>query len=338
MDKEKILNDLRVAVNSGLISKNEVTSAIGLPKIDNANSGNSIIRRFGVSEILYFIGGIIVLIGLIILVAQNWMTMSYGTRVLATFGTGVAFFLGSLALSKTNTLGKLDNVFYILSAILTSFGYFVMFEKFITEANMNLFTILIPFLLLLQFGLTQFFTKKDVFTLFNAVFGTWLFFSITNVMISNSINRFGQNFDLYRVILVGFSYLSFGYFLQIRQRPFSSFFDIFGILGVLGASFALNVMTGSSIFGGSSTAPAIWSGLFPLILLATLFGSVYLKKSAFLFIGMLFLVAYLIRITAQYFSNITGWPIALIFIGIVIIGLGYLAIYINKKYIKSATI
>jgi uncharacterized membrane protein YczE len=53
---------------------------------------------------------------------------------------------------------------------------------------------------------------------------------------------------------------------------------------------------------------------------------------------MLFLVAYLIRITAQYFSNITGWPIALIFIGIVIIGLGYLAIYINKKYIKSAVI
>ena len=49
-------------------------------------------------------------------------------------------------------------------------------------------------------------------------------------------------------------------------------------------------------------------------------------------------MAYLVKITAQYFSSAKGWPIALMLIGIIIIGLGYLAIYINKKYIKSSMV
>jgi len=340
MDKEKILNELKWALGNGLVSKTEVSNITGETNTTANIPSTSVVRRLGISEIFYLIGGIIVLIGLIILVAQNWVTMSYGVKVLTTLGVGIAFFVGAVALTQTKVLGKLNDIFFVLSAILMAIGYFVTFERFIKPTNINVFLILVPFLLLLQFGITQFITKKNVFTLFNAVFGTWLFFSLTNTMISNSNNNFGINFHLYRVILVGISYLFFGYYLQMKQRPFTSYFDGFGVLGILGASFALNIMTGTRSFlsGGAPQAPAIWSVLFPLILIAVLFGSVYLKKTSFLTFGTLFLVAYLIRITAQYFSDITGWPIALIFMGIVVMGLGYLAIYVNKKYIKSSMV
>lgn len=338
MDKIKLLNDLKEAVNNGTLTRGEVDSVLGFQPIVSEPQKNSLIRRLGISEIFYLIGGIIVLIGLVVLVAQNWMAMSYSLRVFSTFGAGVAFFIGAVALTKNRFLGKLDDVFYILSAILTAIGYSVIFMKFINQNNVNVFLILVPLFLLIQYGITQFFTKKNTFTLFNAVFGTWLFFTLTNVIISNSASVFGLNFHLYRVMLVGISYLLFGYFLQSKQRPFASFFDFFGILGILGPSFALNVMAGikvsSSFISGSSNAPAVWLFLYPVLVVATLFASIYLKKTSFLTFGTIFLVAYLIRITAQYFSNVIGWPIALIFMGIVVIGLGYLAVYINKKYIK----
>ncbi len=335
MDKDKILSELKLAVGSGLISKSEVNNIVGDTRVIETSS---VVKRLGISEIFYLIGGIIVLIGLIILVAQNWMTMSYGVKVLTTLGVGIAFFIGAIALTQTKVLGKLNDIFFILSAILMAFGYFVTFQKFVGPTNENIFLILVPFLLLLQFGIAQFVTKKNVFTLFNAVFGTWLFFSITNTMISNSSNNFGVNFNLYRVLLVGISYLFFGYYLQLRQRPFSSYFDGFGVLGILGASFALNIMTGSNFLGLNTSASALWSVLFPLILVAVLFGSVYFKKTSFLTFGTIFLVAYLIKITAQYFADVTGWPVALIFMGIVVMGLGYLAIYVNRKYIKSSMV
>lgn len=341
MDKQKLLEDLQRASQEGLLSKEEISSITGVQQQESAVREEVSAKRFNLSEIFFVIGGIIVLIGLIILVAQNWSSMSYALRVFSTFGAGVAFFLGAIFLSKIGILRRLSDVFYILSALLTTGGYFVIFfrEEFLRRFDVVL--IVVPLLLLIQFGLTQFFTKKNLFTLINTAFGTWLFYSLTNKLMYDSVNTIGRNFLIYyRTMFVGLAYLFIGHFLQMRGKPFASFFDVFGILGVLGTSFALNIMAGFNSIRGFSypqefQVSSIWLFLFPLIIAATFFGSVYLKKTSFLFFGTLFLIAYLIRITAQYFSDVMGWPVALIFIGILVIGLGYLAIYINKKYIKK---
>ena len=38
---------------------------------------------------------------------------------------------------------------------------------------------------------------------------------------------------------------------------------------------------------------------------------------------------------AKHFANTLGWPIALVVIGAALIGLSYLAIKLNNKYIKQ---
>ena len=298
------------------------------------------VKKISVPEIFYLIGGIIVLLGILILISENWHNFSYALKVFITFGGGIAFFISAIALiiSKVTTakLGGLSSIFLVMSGILTSFGYSVMFGPYITSSNHDTYNIIVPFLLLIQFGITQLLTKKEILTIFNTIFGTWLLYAITNVISNDGYML--NNFDLYRGMLVGISYLFIGHYIDLRKKIFSSFFNSLGLIGLLSTSFILNInasnVARSIFYGSTDTTPSIWLALFPIILLATLIGSVWLKKSQWLFWGVIFLIAYIIRITAQYFSNVMGWPIALIFMGLVVIILGYFAFQINKKYIK----
>jgi len=332
MEKQQLIEELKKAVSSGILSQSEVVQVLSMESIKIPEIKDSVIKRLSLSEIFYYIGGIIVLIGLVVLIAQNWSTFTYPIRVFTTFGMGLAFFISAILLSKTLTLRRLGTVFYFLSAILVPFGYFVMFIDNINQQNYRFYSILIPFLCLLQFGITQFILKRNIFTLFNTIFGTWLFFSLTNYMLGNNPVIFGDTFHLYQVMLVGISYILLGYYLSRTGRLFSGWLNSFGTLFVLGTGFALNVMASTP---GLLHASVIWIVLYPVLLAGAIISSVYLKNSAFLFVGTFFLVGYIIRLTARYFSGVLGWPFALIVMGIVIMGFGYLAFYLNKKYIKK---
>jgi len=49
----------------------------------------------------------------------------------------------------------------------------------------------------------------------------------------------------------------------------------------------------------------------------------------------LFLIAHIINITGQYFTDSMNWAIILVFVGFLIIGIGYTTFYLNKKYISN---
>ena len=68
-----------------------------------------------------------------------------------------------------------------------------------------------------------------------------------------------------------------------------------------------------------------------------LFLSVALKSRAMLVIGSLYLMGYILKITAEYFSDSLGWPISLVIAGFALIAVGYGTFRINQKYIKIDT-
>ena len=79
----------------------------------------------------------------------------------------------------------------------------------------------------------------------------------------------------------------------------------------------------------------IWELLFPGIVFAIMFLSIPLKSRSFLIVGAGYLMAYLEKITSEYFSEGLGWPLALIILGFAIIGVGYYAYHLNKKYLAQ---
>ena len=56
-------------------------------------------------------------------------------------------------------------------------------------------------------------------------------------------------------------------------------------------------------------------------------------QSSYLLFGTLFLMLYILKITAEYFSDSLGWAFSLVIAGFGLILIGYIAFEIHKKYL-----
>ncbi|OHA45852.1 MAG: hypothetical protein A2541_02435 [Candidatus Taylorbacteria bacterium RIFOXYD2_FULL_36_9] len=335
MEKQQLLNELRQAVNSGLINKSDLAFVDGGGTIPNVSGHQEIAGRLTIPEIFYYIGSLIVFIGLIILVAQNWESLTYPVRVFITLGAGIAFYVSSLLLQKTIIRG-LGTALTIVSCLLMPVGYFVLFDPSYNSSFIWI-SVLISLLCLAQFVITQFITKKEIYTIFNIFFGTWLFFSFTDaVFIGPMFSDKMVNFYSYRIIFAGLSYLLIAYSLNIKKMLFGNFLNSIGTLGILGPAFYFNTVLGQSRNYISASNPSvIWTWLFPILVVSVLYLSIKLKNSAFLFWGTLFFIGYIIRVTGSNFVDTIGWPLSIIIVGVITVALGYFAFFINKRYIKK---
>ena len=80
---------------------------------------------------------------------------------------------------------------------------------------------------------------------------------------------------------------------------------------------------------------AFWELIYPVIIFGALFTSVYIKSKSVLTMGTIFLMIYILKITAEYFSTGLGWPLALVIAGLMMIGAGYMSITIKAKYMLA---
>jgi len=285
------------------------------------------VKRFGIAEILYYIGGAIVFLGIVILVAQNWKTLGFGPRVLATMGGGIAAYSVGLIFSRDERLETAAPAFFLISALIMPIGLFVVFDNAGIKVSSYGYQSLISGILFVTYLLSFFVFRKSIFVLFSIIYGTWLFFSLTSYLIVSGPHFDEQDFYMYRVLVAGVSYVLLGHaFSNSQYSPISGFLNNFGILGFLGAALALG--------GEKPHQNVFWELIYPGLVFGVLFLSVHLKSKAFLIWGTIFLMAYLLKITSEYFSKGFGWPLALVMLGLSLIGVGYMSISIKRKYLS----
>ena len=85
--------------------------------------------------------------------------------------------------------------------------------------------------------------------------------------------------------------------------------------------------------GWSPDASVLWELLFPGLVFGMMFLSVHLRAKSFLVFGAIFLMIYILQITGEYFQEGLGWPLALALARLALIGVGYMAVYVNNKYL-----
>jgi hypothetical protein len=96
----------------------------------------------------------------------------------------------------------------------------------------------------------------------------------------------------------------------------------FGSLAFLGSTLALG--------GWKPSQNAFWELALPGLVFGVLYLSVHLRSKALLTFGSLFLGAYLAKITGEYFSDSMGWPLALIVLGLLLMGVGFLTFRLKR--------
>lgn len=325
-NKEEVLQYIKTLAEQKVVSKEELDAAF--------DSGNSIktdtvlTKKLGIAEILYYIGGAVVFLGISILLAQNWATLGFGTKVLATLGAGVAAYFVGLIFSRDERTETVGSAFYLISALTIPMGLYVVFDNAGFDAGSYGSQSLISGILFGMYLLSYVVFRKNIFTLFSIIFGTWLFFSLASFMIGGRPYLDDWKFFEYRVLVASITYMLLGYSFSKNERaPLSNFLYGFGILGFLGSALLLG--------GWEPNQNVFWELVYPGLIFGALFLSVHIKSKSFLTWGTLFLMAYILKITSEYFSTGLGWPLALVIAGLAMIGVGYMSISLKKKYLSA---
>ncbi|MEK7608025.1 MAG: DUF2157 domain-containing protein [Patescibacteria group bacterium] len=324
--KEEILSAMRELAAKEGISQEELVR-VNSPAVMEKKDV-SLTRKLTAAEILYYLGGTVIFLGIAIMLAQSWSDLSVSVRILSTLGSGaIAYGLGFL-LSRTEKNEALGSAFHLISALVLPMGLYVAFEAGGYADSKWLMSVIAAIL----FGvhlLSYYVFRKGIFSLFSIIFGTLLFFKFTDFLLGDAAYRSEWEFVQYRLFFSGAVYMLLGYLFSGKAlASFSGFLYGFGygfgVFGFLSAALSLG--------GWKPEQNLFWEIAFPFLVFGVFFTSVHVKSKAFLVFGTLSLMLYVLKITAEYFSDSLGWALTLVLAGLLLIAVGYLSVYLKRKY------
>ena len=326
MKKEDLLGAVAKFAKKGELSRSEVLDAWEKGKA----SGKEKVwyQQLTIGQIVAFVGGLVVFIGISILIAQNWDVLSMPVRILLTLGTSLGAFVAAMILNRDVRTEVLAQVFYLMHALLMPLGLFVLFHELGLDLGSEINQVAISAILLVTHLSSYVLLGNRLMLAFAIYAGTWFYFAVTNTVFAGS--PLSDDFDLwlYRGLALGLSYLSLGYYFQgKRMNGFAASLYALGALAVLSATFGLG--------GFSPNQNLFWEAAYPGVITAFYFTSVHVKQRSFLVLATLFLMGFIFKITSEYFADSIGWPVSLVMMGMLMILVGYLGVVLNRKYLGS---
>lgn len=321
MNKETLLQELTVRVNNGEIRREEILTSLNESSATVVEAQKS--SRFSVTKMLYTIGVIIVIIGLMFFAAQVWNEIGAAGRILVTLGLGILFALLGGVLLKQNNGGAIGAAFHLIGGLLIPGGALVA----LYEINSNIQTpwpiAMIFALIFLFYSILTLIQKNIILTFFTIANATVAIYMAVFAILENGSFPEGQ-IIAYLTMVVGISYLLLARSFQgTWNERLVGLLYFFGITGILGAAF------------NETIGQVIWQLIYIPIIIGSILLAVHLKSRSILTSSTIFLIIFVSYITSEYFADSVGWPLALVFLGLLFIGLGYLSIAINRKYIKG---
>src|SRR3989338_742354 len=325
MNKEELLQELSVKLNNGEISRDEIANRFNLQGASSVERVETVKKpwQFSTTKALYALGAAIVIIGVVIFVGQIWDDVGSFGRISVTLGLGILMAaIGSFFLKKKPHY-LIGSIFHLIGGVLISSGVAVALFEFRVDGDWTIalvFGLVSVFYLLLTIA-----HKQAILTFFAIANGTATIYLVLNAIVGSPFRANGiREIYQYITMVIGVSYLLLGYsFHGSWNKHLTGILYFLGSLAFLGSAF-------SQVFDSSA-----WRLSYVLLVIGVVLLSVYLRSRGILAVSTIFLIAYVSYITSKYFANSLGWPISLVILGFVFIGLGYISIAINKKYIKN---
>lgn len=325
MTKEEFLQYVKNAGTTRLVSREELLGAFEGDLSFEAHAASALFKRLSIAQILYYLGGAVVFIGIAVLVGQNWEQFSPIMRIFVTLGSGIAAYVVGALFLRDERLEGMGLGFFLVSALVLPIGIFVVLDQAgfqVADFGVQAF---IAGIMAGIFLASRFLFQKIIFTVFAVLYSTWLYFALKHFLLGGATTFLGTKDPLYDVVLIGLAYMFLGYaFSRTSEAPLTGFLYAAGSFGFLGGTLALGAEEGT-----------LWDLVYPLFVFGIIFLSVHVKSRAFLTFGTVFLMAYILKITGQYFSEGLGWPLALVLAGFALMGVGYFAVRMNKRYFSA---
>lgn len=317
----QLLLELKEYIADGTITKAQLQEML----LTDTSANEEKKEKINVQKILYYIGGFILLLGIIFYFQQYWSFLSPISRTIIALGASVSAYSLGYYFYATTKSKDFGHAFLIVSAALFPLGIGTALDVLnISPATSGGVSINAGLLFLIYF-VSYYTIKARIFLYVTFIAATTLFFSFTNYIVgdSNSIEHYYE----YRTIIVGVSYIAFGlYFSETRRKFMTNLLYFFGLLCILGACLSLQ--------GWKPTINFFWEFIYPFILVSVFRQSIKLQNGIFLLMGTIFTFAEIVKFTYDLFSDSLGWPISLMIAGLLMMGVGYMSFELNRKYVK----
>ncbi len=325
--KQQVLSELKSLSLAGGVTREEV---LAIFSTEGLAQPEALSRHLNLAEVMYYIGGGIVFLGICVLSYQNWDNFSSFLRILITTGSFIAAFIVGALLYRYENLKKISQAFFLIAGCLAPLALTVLFKESGLETSTDSLLVLIYLILTTIFFGSLWFFRQTILLFFGIIFATALFHFIVNLIVGQNLLA-GNAIKTweYRFLVEGLTWGLIGfYFKDTSFKALSGVMYGFGCIAFLGSAMALG--------GWSPNQNAFWELIYPVLVFGIIFLSVYVKSKSFLVFGSLFLIGYILKLTGEYFSSGLGWPLALVLSGLAIMGVGYWAVKLNKKYFATS--
>ncbi len=265
-------------------------------------------------RILGMLGGTFLFAGLGVFIALNWDLMNSAARIVITLGSGIAAFVLALTVSADERYNKARTPLYLVAALLQPIGILVTINEFSSGGDWRHAALLTAGVMATQQA-AVFWQRRDTALLFTTiVFASWFFVVWLDLL--------GADDDFVAFVL-GASIVGLCVGLErTAHRALTPFWYCIGAIAFFGGLFALIEDTLIEL-------------LFMVAACGGVFLSTYVRSRALLFISTIAMLAYISYFTNQHFIDSLGWPLMLMLLGLVLIGLSTVAIQIDRRYIAG---
>ncbi|MEM7182539.1 MAG: hypothetical protein AAF518_16620 [Spirochaetota bacterium] len=361
-NKDSALKRIVTLMRTFDIAIDDIEAAL---KSDSADEFAHSQDKGGVAKTLFsYLGGIFIFAGISTYVTLFWHDMNLFMRVFVTLGIGYILLFVLVSTLYEKKYPKLITPLTLLSAVFMTGGWFVFFEEIAPIADEEEYVILI-ILGIQALHQAAIFTKyRETVLVLTSIIFWYGFLNVALVLaemplvyiaitlgaslflVGNALEKTTHRALSAATLLVACCWLNVGLFDLIVLRishewaavivGVSLMLTAFGLqqsrryprlisMGFLGGS----VLLYSALFALIENSP--YEILFIGLTVSMLYACIVFRSKALLFSTVAAMLSFIAYYSAEHFADSLGWPLTLILLGIIFLGVGALALNVKKQ-------
>jgi len=311
-EQQAAVEQIRRLMTEHHLSVAEIVDAVSMdePVVESDPDARSAL----LTRVLSYIGGAFVFSGIAAFVALQWGEMNSVARVVITLGSGLALFILALSALHDSRFRNATVPLLLGAAALEPVGLMVAFDEFGGGGDAQVAAMLTAGTVAMQFILGFLRYQRTTMMFVGVFFASACWGLVLDLL----------DFEWQLAALTsGVAWLLLGvHFHRGLHAPTAPPLFFFGCWAFLSGLFEMLEDRPYEILFLAAACSMTWLG-------------VWARSRALNFASTVAILAYTAYFTGRHFADSIGWPIALIMIGLLMIGISALALKIDRRYLRS---
>lgn len=269
------------------------------------------------TKLFGYLGGVLVFAGLLVYTGMHWAEMGSLERIAISFGPGVIAYVVAIACLRDPRYLRAATPLFLIAGLLEPGGMMVAIAEYSQGGDARHALLLVLGIMAASFGLTFWKERRAVLLFLLLIYASGWF--------SVCFDLLGLDED-YNAVVVGGFLMAVTYAIsKTRHAAIAGFWYFIGSALVLCGGFEILE---------HSAVDVAFLGLACFFM----YLSLQVRSRALLFNGTLGVLGFLGYYTAEYFEQVGGWPLALLVIGFVLLGMSKLGLELDRRFIREGDV